>query len=246
MWLYDVKHMYSVNVKRKEIPFMNKISPSVMCIDMMDLKNQLARLDAAGVDFYHIDIMDGHFVPNYSLNGDLMRAIKGVSNTPMDVHLMVTNPTEYIQYFVDAGAEIITLHIETLDHPIRALKQIRALGKKAGLAVNPATDISKFKYLLDFLDLVCVMTVDPGFAGQTLIPATVSKISELRAMFDAAGKQGDIDIMVDGQVKEETAQMLVDAGANMLVLGSSGLFKFPPERYAEVVAMYKNLKKAQG
>ncbi len=223
---------------------MNKISPSVMCIDTMDLKNQLAQLDAAGVDLYHIDIMDGHFVPNFCLNGYLMKDIARVSKTPMDVHLMVTNPTEFIEYFAGAGAEIITLHVETLRHPIRALRQIRALGKKAGLAVNPATDISNLKYMLDFLDLVCIMTVDPGFAGQALIPSTLRKITELREMFDTAGKE--IDIMVDGQVKEETAQMLVDAGANVLVLGSSGLFKFAPDQYPEVISMYKNIGKTRG
>lgn len=220
---------------------MNKVSPSVMCIDMMDLKNQLACLDAAGVDLYHIDIMDGHFVPNFCLNGYLMQDIAKVSKTPMDVHLMVEDPTDYISYFADAGAQIITLHIETLAHPIRALKQIRALGKKAGLAVNPATDIANFQYLLEYLDLVCVMTVDPGFAGQALIPATLDKIRALRRMFDEAGKS--IDIMVDGQVKEETAPQLVEAGANVLVLGSSGLFKFKPEEYPAVISMYQNIQR---
>lgn len=220
---------------------MNKVSPSVMCIDMMDLKNQLSYLDAAGVDLYHIDIMDGHFVPNYCLNGYLMQEIAKVSKTPLDVHLMVTNPTEFISYFAEAGAEIITPHIETLEHPIRALKQIRSLGKKAGLAINPATDISRFKYMLDYIDLICVMTVDPGFAGQTLIPATLEKITELRRMFTEAGKP--IDIMVDGQVKETTAPKLVAAGANVLVLGSSGLFKFTPDKYPEVIAMYQNIGK---
>lgn len=218
---------------------MNKISPSVMCIDMLDLKNQLASLDAAGVDFYHIDIMDGHYVPNFALSTYTMQDIAKASKTPMDVHLMVTNPTDYIEAFALAGAEIITLHIETLEHPVRALKQIRALGKKAGVAISPATDVSCFAYIMDFVDLVCVMTVDPGFAGQALIPSTVRKIREIRDMFKAAGKE--IDIMVDGQVKEETAEMLVEAGANVLVLGSSGLFKYPPEEYKKVVNHYKNI-----
>lgn len=218
---------------------MNKVSPSVMCIDMMDLKHQLEALDQAHVDLYHIDIMDGHFVPNYCLNGDLMAAIHKVSDTPMDVHLMVTNPTEFIQYCADHGADIITLHIETLEHPIRALKQIRALGKKAGIAINPATDISQLKYMLEFIDLVCVMTVDPGFAGQALIPTSYEKISAIRSMFTEAGY--DVDIMVDGQVKEETAPKLVAAGANVLVLGSSGLFCHDPSEYPEVISKYQNL-----
>jgi ribulose-phosphate 3-epimerase len=219
---------------------MNKVSPSVMCINVMDLKNQISILDKAGVDLYHIDIMDGHFVPNYCLNGDIMKSISKVSKTPMDVHLMVTNPTEYIQYFADCGAEYISMHIETLDHPIRALKQVRALGKKAGIVIDPETDILKLKYMLDFIDLVIVMTVDPGFAGQTLIPSTVDKIHELRTMFQEAGK--NIDIMVDGQVKVSTAPKLVEAGANVLVLGTSGLFNsYKPEEYAKAVKWYKNL-----
>lgn len=219
---------------------MNKISPSIMCVDMLDFKNQIKALDAAGVDLYHIDIMDGHFVPNFALSTYTMQDIAKISKTPMDVHMMVTNPTDYIDYFAKAGAAYITMHIETLVHPIRALKQIRELGVKAGLAVNPATDISNFKYMLDFIDLVCVMTVDPGFAGQTLIPSTVGKITELRQMFDAAGK--NIDIMVDGQVKDETAEMLVKAGANVLVLGSSGLFKHQPSEYKATVEKFQNLK----
>ena len=219
---------------------MNKVSPSVMCINTTELKEQIESLDKAGVDLYHIDIMDGHYVPNFCLNGYLMKDIASISNTPMDVHLMVTNPTDYIEYFSECGAEYITMHIETLVHPIRALKRVRELGKKAGLAINPATDISSLKYMLDYLDLVCVMTVDPGFAGQTLIPATIEKIKALRKMFTDAGK--DIEIMVDGQVKETTAPELVKAGANVLVVGTSCLFNvYKPEEYKKAIEFYQNL-----
>lgn len=219
---------------------MNKVSPSVMCINTTELKQQIENLDKAGVDLYHIDIMDGHYVPNFCLNGYLMKDIASISNTPMDVHLMVTNPTDYIEYFSECGAKYITMHIETLVHPIRALKRVRELGKKAGLAINPATDISSLKYMLDYLDLVCVMTVDPGFAGQTLIPATIEKIKALRKMFTDAGK--DIEIMVDGQVKETTAPELVKAGANVLVVGTSGLFNvYKPEEYKKAIEFYQNL-----
>ena len=219
---------------------MNKVSPSVMCINTTELKEQIESLDKAGVDLYHIDIMDGHYVPNFCPNGYLMKDIASISNTPMDVHLMVTNPTDYIEYFSECGAEYITMHIETLVHPIRALKRVRELGKKAGLAINPATDISSLKYMLDYLDLVCVMTVDPGFAGQTLIPATIEKIKALRKMFTDAGK--DIEIMVDGQVKETTAPELVKAGANVLVVGTSGLFNvYKPEEYKKAIEFYQNL-----
>jgi ribulose-phosphate 3-epimerase len=218
---------------------MNKISPSVMCIDMLDFRNQLKALDEAGVDLYHIDIMDGHYVPNFALSTYTMQDIARASKTPMDVHLMVTNPDAYIDVFAEAGAAIIIPHLEALPHPIRTLKRIRSLGKQAGIALNPATDIAPLAYMTDFLDLVCVMTVDPGFAGQTLIPSTIGKITAVRRLFEAAGKE--IDIMVDGQVKEETAPQLVAAGANVLVLGSSGLFKFKPEEYRQAVNHYKNL-----
>ena len=219
---------------------MNKVSPSVMCINTTELKEQVESLDKAGVDLYHIDIMDGHYVPNFCLNGYLMKDIASISNTPMDVHLMVTNPTDYIEYFSECGAEYITMHIETLVHPIRALKRVSELGKKAGLAINPATDISSLKYMLDYLDLVCVMTVDPGFAGQTLIPATIEKIKALRKMFTDAGK--DIEIMVDGQVKETTAPELVKAGANVLVVGTSGLFNvYKQKKKKKAIEFYQNL-----
>lgn len=217
---------------------MNKVSPSVMCIDMMELKKQLNALDQAGVDLYHIDIMDGHFVPNFCLNGYLMQEIRKVSKTPMDVHLMVTNPTDYIQYFSDCGADTITLHIETLEHPIRAMKQIRSLGKRTGIAINPATDLASLKYMMEFIDMICIMSVDPGFAGQALVSTAYEKITAVRRMFSEAGY--NIDIMVDGQVKEETAPKMVAAGANVLVLGSSGLFKYPVEKYPEVISMYQN------
>ena len=201
---------------------MNKVSPSVMCISTMELKEKIKALDEAKVDLYHIDIMDGHFVPNFCLNGYLMKDIASISQTPMDVHLMVTNPTDYIEYFASCGAEYITMHIETLEHPIRALKQVRSLGQKAGIAINPATDLGQLKYMLDF------------------IPATIDKIREIRKMFTDAGK--DIEIMVDGQVKETTAPKLVEAGANVLVLGTSGLFNsYKPEEYPKAVQFYQNL-----
>ena len=219
---------------------MNKVSPSVMCINTMELKEKIEALDKAHVDLYHIDIMDGHFVPNYCLNGNLMKDIASVSKTPMDVHMMVTNPTDFIDYFANCGARYITMHLEALEHPIRALKHVRELGCKSGIAINPATGLSSLHYLMDYIDLICIMTVDPGFAGQTLIPATIDKIREARQMINESGK--NIEIMVDGQVKETTAPKLVKAGANLLVLGTSGLFNpYQPDEYPKAVQFYQNL-----
>ncbi len=218
---------------------MNKISPSVMCFDMLNLGQQIRQLDEAGVDLYHVDVMDGHYVPNHALCSDTVRLIRKISKTPIDVHLMVTNPMDFIDSYADAGADYIVMHIETLIHPVRALKKVRARGLKAGLAINPATSVEPLKYMLDFIDMICVMSVDPGFAGQTLIPSAYGKISEIRAMFDAK----NVDIIVDGQVKNETAAAMVKAGANCLVVGSSGLFCYPPEQYAQVIKTYQNLER---
>lgn len=220
---------------------MNKISPSVMCIHMTQFKEIIASLDNAGVDFYHIDIMDGHFVPNFCLNGYLMKDLANLSRTPMDVHLMITNPTEYISFFASCGARYITMHIETLLHPIRALKQIHENGCLAGIAINPATPVDTLKYVVNYVDLVLVMTVDPGFSGQAMIPETIKKITEIKNLFASNNK--DIEIMVDGQVKENTAPKYVSAGATSLVLGNSGLFSnYRPEQYMDIIHYYKNLK----
>lgn len=218
---------------------MNKVSPSLMCVDMLDFKKEVEVLDRAGIESYHVDIMDGHFVPNFCLNSYIIEDLKKVSNTTVDVHLMLTDPDRYIDYFAQAGADIITPHIEALDHPIRTLKKIRSLGKRAGLAINPATDINQFKFLMEYLDLVCVMTVDPGFAGQTMIPETLDKINDLKKLF--SDHDATIDIMVDGQVKEETAEKMTVAGANWLVVGTSGLFNYPQAEYDSLINKLKQI-----
>lgn len=169
----------------------------------------------------------------------MMRNIAKVSSTAMDVHLMVDNPDGYISAFAEAGASIITPHLETLTHPIRTLKLIRSLGKKAGIAINPATDIAPLAYMMDYVDLICIMTVDPGFAGQQMIPSAIDKIARVRSLFNQAGRK--VDIMVDGHVETETAPKMVAAGANALVMGSSGLFNHEPKDYRKTIDFFKNL-----
>jgi len=208
-----------------------------MCADLLDLKNELQALDKGGADQFHIDVMDGHFVPNFCLNPSIIASIKQVSKIPVDVHLMVDNPDAHIKSFSDSGADIIIPHLEVLMHPIRTLTTIKSLGKKAGISVNPATDINTIPYLLDNLDVICVMTVDPGFAGQKMITYVLEKIVRLRKMLDSCDKK--IDIMVDGQVMEDTAPLLVKAGANVLVMGSSGLFNHPRNEFAQVISKFK-------
>lgn len=216
---------------------MNKLSPSVMCIDPLRLESQLQALDRAGADQYHIDIMDGHFVPNFCLNQSIIQAVRRVSPAKIDVHLMIENPEQYFTVFAEAGADCIIPHLETMLHPIRALKGIHALGKQAGVALNPATDLNRIPYLLDDLDVICVMTVDPGFAGQTMIPATLDKVRQLSGLIRDAGKQ--IEIMVDGQIMETTARALVEAGASILVLGSSGLFCRPESEFPQTLSQFR-------
>jgi ribulose-phosphate 3-epimerase len=219
---------------------MIKISPSVMCISSLELKEQITSLNKANVDMYHIDVMDGSFVPNFALNKDLVKDLRQITSSTLDVHIMAYDPERYVEDFVQAGADIFSVHVEAVKHPIRVLKQIRQLGCKAGIAIDPATDIDGLEFMLDYLDMVVMMTVDPGFAGQQIIPAVYDKIKKVRSMIQERGL--DIDIQVDGQVKETTAPKLVECGANVLVLGSSGLFKYKPEEYPEVIANYKSLK----
>ena len=181
-----------------------KISPSMLACDFANMGAEANKCAAGGAHLLHLDVMDGHFVPNYALSPCTMRDIAKVSSTAMDVHLMVDNPDSYISAFADAGASIITPHLETLTHPIRTLKLIRSLGKKAGIAINPATDIAPLAYMTDFVDLVCVMTVDPGFAGQQMIPSAIDKIAKVRSLFSQAGRKGDIMVGNDVWIGRES------------------------------------------
>ena len=196
------------------------IAPSILAADFARLGDEVRAIDEAGADYIHIDVMDGHFVPNISFGTPIMESIRGVTKKPFDVHLMIAPVDPYLDSFARAGADIITVHAEAGPHLDRTLQAIRAMGKKAGVSLNPATPASVLKHVLDRLDLILVMSVNPGFGGQSFIPAMLEKISEIRDM--VGGR--NIDIEVDGGITRHNAGEVVRAGANVLVAGSA-IFK---------------------
>ena len=196
------------------------ISPSILAADFARLGEEVRAIDEAGADYIHIDVMDGHFVPNISFGTPIMDSIRGVTKKPFDVHLMIAPVDPYLESFAKAGADIITVHAEAGPHLDRTLQAIRAMGKKAGVSLNPATPASVLRHVMDRLDLILVMSVNPGFGGQSFIPAMLGKITEIRDM--VGGR--NIDIEVDGGVTRHNAGDIVRAGANVLVAGSA-IFK---------------------
>jgi len=196
------------------------ISPSILAADFARLGEEVRAIDAAGADYIHIDVMDGHFVPNISFGTPIMEGVRGLTKKPFDVHLMIAPVDPYLESFARAGADIITVHAEAGPHLDRTLQAIRAMGKKAGVSLNPATPAAVLKHVMDRLDLILVMSVNPGFGGQSFIPAMLEKISEIRDMVDGR----NIDIEVDGGVTRHNAGDIVRAGANVLVAGSA-IFK---------------------
>ena len=205
---------------------MIKVAPSLLAADYMRLGEEIRRVAEAGADYLHFDVMDGSFVPNISFGPELLRQA-AACGLPIDAHLMIVNPEKYIDAFAKAGAEIITVHAEAATHLHRCLQQIRAAGCLAGVALNPATSPECLRYVMGDFDLALVMTVNPGFGGQKLIPGCVKKIAEIRRMLDEAGC--DAIIEVDGGVNTQTAPMLMEAGATMLVAGSA-LYGAPDAR----------------
>ncbi|MBD3184836.1 ribulose-phosphate 3-epimerase [Candidatus Poribacteria bacterium] len=199
-----------------------KVSTSIMCADFLRLGEVVKELENAGADYLHFDIMDGHFVPNFTMGPDMLKSIRNMTDVPFDTHLMVYDPERYVESFIQTGSDLLVIHTEACKHLHRTVDLIKQNGAMAGVAINPATPLSSLDYILEQVFMVLIMSVDPGFAGQKMIPSAIRKIRELRNKIDSAGL--DVQIQVDGNVSFENAPKMVAAGAEILVAGSSSVF----------------------
>jgi ribulose-phosphate 3-epimerase len=196
-----------------------KIAPSILSADFARLGQQVSEAEAAGADYIHIDVMDGHYVPNITVGPLIVKAVRGVTSLPLDVHLMIETPDRYLEDFCAAGADILTVHVETCPHLHRTVQQIKELGCRAGVTLNPSTPVVALEEILAYVDLVLVMTVNPGFGGQSFIQRTLTKIKRVRVMLDELDSRAELE--VDGGIDLRTAPLVVGAGADVLVAGSA-------------------------
>ena len=212
-----------------------KIAPSILASDFSCLGEEIKAVIAAGADMIHVDVMDGHFAPNISVGPPVVASIRKDCSVPIDVHLMISDPESFVEDFANAGADMITFHVEASDHPHRILSKIRSVGCQAGLVLNPGTSDDEIEYLADLVDMVLVMTVNPGFGGQEFIPDMLRKITNVRALM------GDRDVEVDGGIDDRTAAEVINAGANVLV---SGTYIFQQTSYFEAIEMLRSPESA--
>jgi ribulose-phosphate 3-epimerase len=209
---------------------MLKISPSILSADFSKLGEEIKNIEKAGADYIHIDVMDGSFVPNLTIGNEVVRSIRKVSDLPYDVHLMINNPDNHIKNFAEAGSDIITIHAEASIHLDRSLDLIKSYGKKAGVSLVPSTHENALDYVLEKLDLILVMTVNPGFGGQKFLSSQLKKIENIRKKIERSGRK--IELEVDGGINEETSKLVVSAGADVLVSGS---YIFGSKSYSEAI-----------
>jgi ribulose-phosphate 3-epimerase len=214
---------------------MIKISPSILSSDFTRLGEEITTVEKAGADLIHIDVMDGHFVPNITIGPLIVKAAKRITGLPLDVHLMISDPDRYIDDFVQAGADIITVHVETVYHLHRTVQVIKKTGVQAGVALNPATQVETLDYILNDIDIVTIMSVNPGFGGQKFIPEALSKIKTVRSMIDR--RKLSTEIEVDGGINKKTIKDVYRAGANIFVAGSA---IFLENDYKKVIDTMRN------
>ncbi|MEH7481841.1 ribulose-phosphate 3-epimerase [Neobacillus drentensis] len=213
---------------------MVKIAPSILSADFSKLGEEIIAVEKGGADYIHVDVMDGHFVPNITIGPLIVEAIRPITKLPLDVHLMIENPDQYIEAFAKAGADFITVHVEACRHLHRTVQNIKSFGIKAGVVLNPATPVESIQHIIGDIDMVLLMSVNPGFGGQKFIPEVLPKIKKVKEMAEQKGLE--IEIEIDGGVNSETAKLCMEAGANVLVAGSA---IYNEEDYAKAISQIR-------